>query len=80
MIVSGQLSREAALKELEQPIYDESEMEQNIKHVLEKIEMTREELDRVMQEPVHQHADYQVSRFPDSLRKLAKFVRRYKKN
>lgn len=75
MIVSGQMTREEALTEFEKPIYEKGEMEDIIRMVLEKLDMTREELDKIMREPVHQHTDYKVSRLPNLLRTFVKAVR-----
>lgn len=78
MILSGQMTREEALKELDQPIYDKDEMEQIIRTVIEKLGLSREELNAIMKSPVHQHTDYKVSQFPNILRALVRIIRRFK--
>ncbi len=61
MIVSEQMSREEAQKEYELPLYDEKEMEGTINKVLNKLNMTKEEFDKIMMEPARQHQDYPTS-------------------
>lgn len=61
MIVSGQMTREEAVRKLSEPLYDENLKEQEIGFVLDKLEMTREEFDRIMKEPPRQHSEFRTS-------------------
>ncbi len=61
MIVSGQMTRDQALKEYAEPIYDEAEMNELIKRVLNKLQMDISEFDNVMKKPALQHTDYPTS-------------------
>lgn len=63
MIISGQMTRDEALKELEKPLYDELQMDKDIEEILEKLAMSRGELEQIMKEPNRQHADFKVSEF-----------------
>lgn len=63
LIVSGQLSRKDALKELENPIYNQSEMDNDIKFILDKLGMQREEFDKIMLDQNHQHNEYPTSKY-----------------
>ena len=58
LVVSGQMSRADALAELEQPLYDPKELEQDIEYFCKKLDITREEYDRVMAEQPRTHRDY----------------------
>lgn len=73
MIVSGQMTRENALKELQEPLYNEEKMEEYISFVKDKLGMDDEEFDIIMSAPVHMHQEYKVE---DSaiLYQLFKFV------
>ncbi len=63
MIVSGQMTREEALRELREPLYDETMMQSYIKHIKEALEITDEEFEEIMSAPTHQHDDFKVSSF-----------------
>ncbi len=60
MIVSGQMTREEALKELEEPLYDEKMMEEYIALIKKKLKISNEEYEEIMGAPVHQHQEYAV--------------------
>lgn len=60
MIVSGQMTREEALEELREPLYDEQMMSQYIEIIKKKLLISGEELDVIMKAPAHQHNDYAV--------------------
>lgn len=60
MIISGQMSREEALLELKKPLYNEAVMEGDIKFILDKIQLSREEFDLLMHEKPRNHTDYKT--------------------
>lgn len=60
MIVSGQMTREQALAELEEPLYDERQMDDYISLIKENLKVTDEEFDTIMKAPIHQHNEYRV--------------------
>lgn len=70
MIVSGQMTREEALRELSEPLYDEQMMEEYIKIIKEKLDIGDEEFDEIMYAPPHQHTDYKVDKIDPILRKI----------
>jgi hypothetical protein len=43
------------------PLYNEEDMQATISRVLTKLEMSREEFDKIMAEPGKQHSNYPVS-------------------
>lgn len=61
MIVSGQMTRDEALKEYARPVYDETEMNELIKRVLNKLRLDITEFEDVMKKPALQHTDYPTS-------------------
>lgn len=60
MIVSGQMSRDEALKELAKPMYSESLMEKYINFIKNKLNISDEDFDRIMNAPTHQHTEYAI--------------------
>ena len=60
LICSGQMTREEALAELEEPMYDPVELEADKEFVVKKLGFTMEEFDRIMSEPPRSHYDFEV--------------------
>lgn len=58
LIVSGQMTREEALKELAQPLYDPKELEADITYFCKKLRISREEFDKCMNAPIHDFTDF----------------------
>lgn len=60
MIVSGQMSREEALEELSEPLYEDKQMERYIDIICKKIGISEIEFREIMEAPVHQHTEYKI--------------------
>lgn len=60
MIVSGQLAREEALRLLDAPLYDETQMQGYIELIKKNLGITTEEFNKLMAAPVHTHEEYAV--------------------
>lgn len=60
MIVSGQISREEALKDMEEPLYDKAMMDSYIAFIKSKLKISDEEFSKLMLAPIHQHDEYAV--------------------
>ena len=73
MIVSGQMSREEALKEIEKPLYDPVEIERDIDLILRKLKMSRKEFEYYMSLPPVQHTAYKVSLLYKAIRKISAY-------
>lgn len=58
LIVSGQLTREQALNILEKLPYDKENIDRDIEYFLDKMEITREEFDKIMAEKPKSFWDY----------------------
>jgi aminotransferase len=58
MILSGQLSREAALIKLAEPLYDPEELEADIEYFCKKIRISRSQFDELMDAPIHDYSDF----------------------
>lgn len=67
LIVSGQMSRSEALKELEKPLYDEKMMESYIEIVKNKLEISDSEFNEIMCAPTHQHDEFETDKFYEFL-------------
>lgn len=61
MIVSGQMTRDEAVKELQKPLYDPATMERDLNIVLEKLQIDRETFDEIMSREGKRHSDYKTS-------------------
>lgn len=61
MIVSGQMTREEALKLLSEPIYDAADMEQTIHEILVEFGLSKDEFEEIMASPNHQHTEFKTS-------------------
>lgn len=58
LIVSGQMTREAAMEALEEPLYGAQELELDIELFCEKLRISRKEFDEFMQAPKHHYSDF----------------------
>ena len=59
-ILSGELTRDEALKELEKPLYDELglELQEDKAYIAKKLGISVDELDRLVQEKGHDYSEY----------------------
>ncbi|OJW56940.1 MAG: ExsB family protein [Sphingobacteriales bacterium 50-39] len=62
LICSGQMSREEALAELEQPLYNSMELKADKEYVEKKLGLSEEEFEKIMHLPVKRHQDYKSDR------------------
>lgn len=58
LIVSGQMTREMALTELEQPLYEATELDRDIDFVAKKLRLGREEFLALLEVPIHHFEDF----------------------
>lgn len=58
MIVSGQMTRDEALQELSEPLYDEQQMAEYISIIKKRLNITDAEFNNIMDSPAHHHTDY----------------------
>ena len=61
LIMSGQMTREAALLEMKLEYYTQSMMEEDRDLVLKKLEISRKEWDEILAAPLHSHSEYPTS-------------------
>lgn len=73
MIVSGQMSREDALKKLAEPLYTKESLESDKAFVLEQLGMSRDEFEKIMQQSPKSHDDYKKSKMNQLIQFLLKF-------
>lgn len=73
LIVSGQMTREEALKKLQEPLYDPQELEIDIAYFCKKLRISRAQFDDLMNAPIHHHTDFPTW---DSYYRLLKRVQR----
>jgi len=60
LICSGQITKEEALIELSEPIYNPSELIQDKEYIVKKLGLTLEEFDDLMKEAPRRHEDFQT--------------------
>ena len=58
LILSNQMTREQALVEIEKPLYDQFELEEDIEYVCKKFNLSRLEFDQIMKSNPKSHYDY----------------------
>lgn len=58
MILSGNISREHAVAELEKPLYDEQELKEDKEYVAKKLGLSAEEFDALVNLPIYSYSDY----------------------
>lgn len=72
MIVSGQMTRDEALAELAEPMYDEDMMQSYIAIIKKSFGLSDEEFSAIMEAPPKQHTDYKTDKLAIQLRKIIK--------
>ena len=70
MIVSDQMTREQALCEMEQPLYEEEYMEKVKALICRSMDMTLDELEALVAAPGHQHTEYRTEVLIPMLKKV----------
>ena len=58
LIASKQISRDEAIKKLEEPLYDMAELEIDITYFCKKLRISRDEFNVLMAAPTHQYSDF----------------------
>ncbi len=58
LIVTGQLTREEALRKLEEPLYDPLELERDIEYLCKKLQITRNQFKEFINAPSHHYTDF----------------------
>jgi len=74
MIVSGQLSREAALRELEKPLVDPALMDKYVAEIKQRLSLSDEAFEAIMAAPAHQYTDYKCDQLGATVKKLFKGI------
>ncbi len=72
MIVSGQMSRDDAIKELQEPLCNDALMNSYISIIKERLHINDDEFKSIMNAQPHQHQDYKIDKFVIYMRKLKK--------
>lgn len=78
MIVSGQMTRADALKEIEEPMYEPQLMREYESLIEKKLGISHEKLEELIKAPGHQHNEYKIEDFSFAYRiyNLARNARR----
>jgi len=82
LILAGQMSRSEALNNLQKLPFDEATIDKDIQYLIKKLEISKEEFDKIMADPRKNYFDYKSS-WPEMVklidRNVAKFLIRLKK-
>ncbi|MGI8583979.1 MAG: N-acetyl sugar amidotransferase [Chitinophagaceae bacterium] len=78
LICSHQISKEEALKELQQPLYSPSELKEDTEYVIKKFGLTEKKFEEIMKLPIRKHEDFKTDkllkeRYMNRLRSTEKF-------
>lgn len=76
MIVSGQMTREEALSNYQMPLYDYEDMNETVKKVLGRLEMSEEEFDIIMLQQGKQHNEYPTSLYLKFYPLISKLIKK----
>lgn len=60
MILSGQMTRDEALEELKEPLYDKKIMDEYECLIAKNLGITQDELEELIKAPIHQHDEYDI--------------------
>ena len=75
LIVAGQMSREEALKELDKPLYDERELNEDKEYIAKKLGVSDEKFEQILQMPSHKYSDFpNMTEKYDRMKKVQNFV------
>ncbi len=77
LIVSGQMTREEAVAEMNQPIYDPEELKKDTKYFIKKLGFSESEWNDIMNAKPLEHSFYKTDRKPELIRKY--IIGSYKK-
>jgi hypothetical protein len=62
LVLSGQMTREAALEALKEPVYPEKLLLEDRTYSIKKLELSAEQFDAIMTAPTKTFLDYRTSR------------------
>lgn len=62
MIVSDQMTRDAAMEKMSEPLYDEEWMKGAIERIKDEFDFSDDEFDKIIKSLPHQHTDYKVDK------------------
>lgn len=62
LICSGQITREEAIRELEQPLYNSNELRSDTEYVIKKLGLTQAAFDEIMKLPVRRHEEFKTDK------------------
>ena len=73
MILSGQMTREQALKKLQEPLYNKEDLEKDLSYILNYLGLSRTEFNQIMMEKPRSHDEFRKSVFNQLVHFILKF-------
>jgi N-acetyl sugar amidotransferase len=58
LILSGQITRDAAIAKIAEPLYEANELEADITYLCKKLKITRDEYDQLISAHIHHYSDF----------------------
>ncbi len=85
LICSGQMTKSAALLELEKPLYAPNELKNDMEYVIKKLGLTQQSFDDIMKQPVRRHDEFKTDKhlkagYMNLLKKTEGLRKIFKKN
>lgn len=80
MIISNQMDRTEALKELEKPLYNADEIQGEIDYILKKLDISRQKFNEIMRKDPNSHSNFKTSRYIKLRKPLLRLIRFIKEN
>ena len=68
LVVTGEMSRDQALAQMQQPLYDPVELEQDKEFVLKKLALSEAEFDALLHAPLRQHREFPTNEWLHRIR------------
>lgn len=76
LIIAGQITRDEAIKELQEPLFEENSIRRDIEYFCEKMEITLDDFNEIMETPpmtFDDYPSYENDLIGRLIRKVAKF-------
>ncbi|HEY8159942.1 MAG TPA: N-acetyl sugar amidotransferase [Methylobacter sp.] len=74
LVASGEITRDEALRIMEEPLYDNAVLQKDQEYVLKKLKLSESEFNTLMNAPVHRHQDYPTNQWMHQVWHSSSFV------
>jgi N-acetyl sugar amidotransferase len=74
LVASGEITRDEALRIMEEPLYDNAVLQKDQEYVLKKLKLSESEFNTLLTAPVHRHQDYPTNQWMHQVWHSSSFV------